>query len=96
MQNTPENALKFLNQETADKFVYSYPEIMVKYASQTSNWISVEERLPTKEDANKDGYVLAWDKYYKIPYAQRFEDLHKHLQIRFTHWQPLPSPPKID
>lgn len=56
-------------------------------------WISVEDRLPTKEDADKYEHVLA------ITRDGRVRDWWYELVIfsskNFTHWMPLPQPPEM-
>jgi hypothetical protein len=58
-----------------------------------SEWISVKDRLPTKEDADKYEHVLA------ITRDGRVRDWWYELVIfsskNFTHWMPLPAPPEM-
>jgi hypothetical protein len=54
-------------------------------------WVSVEERLPTKDDADKDNEVLVFtdsgDKY-----IEAWDDVQYFKSI--THWMHLNLPPK--
>lgn len=56
-------------------------------------WISVDDRLPTKEDSDKYEHVLA------ITRDGRVRDWGYELVIfsskKFTHWMPLPEPPEM-
>ncbi len=56
-------------------------------------WISVEDRLPTIEDANETESILAIHKDEK--YVGRWLwDIVAEYPTEFTHWMPLPEPPK--
>lgn len=79
-------------------------EVMAAIEAQNAQrWIPVAERLPTKEDADSGGDVLAW---YKSEYNLYRKAGGYALQIKYddtdfvthaaalTHWQPLPQPPK--
>ncbi len=58
-------------------------------------WISVEDRLPTIEDANETESILAIHKDEK--YVGRWLwDIVAEYPTEFTHWMPLPEPPKGD
>ncbi len=67
-------------------------EAIESYASQ-SKWISVEERPPTKDDADIDADVLAWDGISCKVRKAYYVDVAK-MKIRFKMWQPLPAAPK--
>lgn len=69
-----------------------------------SEWISVEERLPTEQREVLAYYgfdrgdgdlgmmftgVLTYFAYDKKPHFQ-----HEEIGLRVTHWMPLPEPPK--
>ena len=54
-------------------------------------WISVEDRLPTEDDADDYGRMLFyWD--------NGLVDVWNHVvmgeNVKVTHWKPLPEPPK--
>lgn len=52
-----------------------------------SEWISVEERLPSE-----GVLVIVWDgKYYDIVLMGEH---NFHTEENVTHWMPLPEPPK--
>lgn len=58
-----------------------------------SKWISVEERLPTVDDADEVGHIIA------IIKGDEFAQIFCWRSIvnfpgSFTHWMPLPKPPK--
>lgn len=60
-----------------------------------SRWIPVGERLPTREDANEVESILAIHKDDK--YVTRWIwDIVARYPTEFTHWMPLPQPPKED
>ena len=56
-------------------------------------WIPVSERLPTREDANETESILAIHK--ADGYVGRWIwDIVARYPKEFTHWMPLPQPPK--
>lgn len=56
-------------------------------------WISVEDRLPTKEDAKiMGGYLLAIQNGKK-PNVWKWTEVAKYPEC-FTYWYSLPQPPK--
>ena len=56
-------------------------------------WISVNDRLPTREDANETESILAINKDEK--YVGRWVwDIVARWPTEFTYWMPLPQPPK--
>ena len=56
-------------------------------------WISVKDRLPTREDANETESILAINKDEK--YVGRWIwDIVARWPNEFTYWMPLPQPPK--
>ena len=67
--------------------------------SAQPQWISVEERLPTKDDASAGGLVLCicCDENGK-PMMKEMHAWHwsvvKDFPDCFTHWMPLPEVPK--
>lgn len=79
-------------------------EFAEQYAGQ-SKWVSVEERLPEKENESdvytnctcgiKNDCVIIDAVYYH--YENKFyhnQDTNHSNAIPATHWQPLPTPPK--
>lgn len=56
-------------------------------------WISVKDRLPTREDANETESILAISKDEK--YVGRWIwDIVARWPDEFTYWMPIPQPPK--
>ena len=56
-------------------------------------WIPVEDRLPTKEDAKiMGGYLLAIQNGKK-PNVWKWTEVAKYPEF-FTYWYSLPTPPK--
>ena len=68
--------------------------VCAKFKEQ-SEWISVDERLPTY----KDGKVLIYTAY-GISVAQKTTTNHwkgdNAIPKQITHWMPLPEPPITD
>lgn len=62
-------------------------------ALKEREWIDVKERYPGPLDADSKGYVLGWDKFQQESHKCQWVDVCQ-MKMRFTHWQPLPSPPK--
>lgn len=58
-------------------------------------WISVEERLPNREDADSKGLIIAVDRESNKTKLWWFDIVAKYPQ-EFTHWMPLPELPKED
>lgn len=57
-------------------------------------WIPVTEKLPTEEDARGNiGFVVAVNKHDEWAKLWWWELVVKYSQ-EFTHWMPLPTPPK--
>lgn len=72
-------------------------------ALKQSEWISVEERLPS-EDERRDEYgelvpFLVCEKYTKYPYRAFYDGTiwgDGLMKIKgITHWMPIPEPPKM-
>ena len=56
-------------------------------------WVSVKDRLPTREDANETESILAINKDEK--YVGRWVwDIVARWPTEFTYWMPIPQPPK--
>lgn len=63
------------------------------YHKAVQEWISVKDRLPTREDANETESILAINKDDK--YVGRWLwDIVARWPTAFTYWMPLPEPPK--
>lgn len=61
---------------------------------KTDDWISVDERLPMKKDANVKGEILAsTDVGSTILLSWKYAGQKNAGRFRFPFWQPLPQPP---
>lgn len=61
----------------------------------TPKWISVEERLPTEEDANEEGLVLV--RNIGCPQYEAMDwDQVKMFRSMISNWMHMPEPPKED
>lgn len=71
-----------------------FNENQAKYVESLNlpKWIPVSERLPTADDANKVGRVWAVLKG-EHPKIWHYILVRDHPED-FTHWMPLPEPPK--
>lgn len=56
-------------------------------------WISIEERLPSAQDANPNGSVLAILKEEGFAKSWWHEIVARYPK-EFTYWMPMPKPPK--
>ena len=66
---------------------------LVEHGVTVQEWISVKDRLPTREDANETESILAINKDEK--YVGRWVwDIVARWPTEFTYWMPLPQPPK--
>ena len=71
-----------------------HAQIMYELGYRKQEWISVEDRLPTKEDADENGEILAVA--HKDGYVRSWSyDWLKNYPTLFTHWMPLPEAPKM-
>ena len=59
----------------------------------TSEWISVKDRLPTRDDANQNYSVLAINKRDGIPGEWVYDSVALYPG-EYTYWMPLPEPPE--
>lgn len=55
------------------------------------SWISVEDKLPTKEDANPNQAVIAINKSDGFPRSWWYDIVSRYPQ-EFTRWMPFPKP----
>lgn len=68
-------------------------EELMQNGVTVQEWISVKDRLPTREDANETESILAINKDEK--YVGRWVwDIVARCPTEFTYWMPLPQPPK--
>ena len=66
---------------------------LIAHGVTVQEWISVKDRLPTREDANETESILAINKDEK--YVGRWVwDIVARWPTEFTYWMPLPQPPK--
>lgn len=63
---------------------------------EPSQWISVEDRLPTKEDADENGKILVW-REVESTQALMSKSIYDYTMAKYldksSFWQPLPNPP---
>lgn len=85
--------------ELLDDFVsyeYNTEELvdeLIAHGITVQEWISVKDRLPTREDANETESILAINKDEK--YVGKWVwDIVARWPTEFTYWMPLPQPPK--
>jgi hypothetical protein len=77
---------------------YRDPEKLADRIHDLTRWIPVSERMPTKEDADEQGYVLAIERENESPYKKypkcrqwdRFDD--KDYFYTITHWKRITPP----
>ncbi len=90
----------------AVKSAFLYPEILrhadpeiIRKAGwvREEEWISVEDRLPTENDADENGKVLIWREMNEgqKPLSKSIFDwfMVKNCD-KSSYWKPLPKPPK--
>ena len=66
---------------------------LMSHGVTVQEWISVNDRLPTREDANETESILAINKDEK--YVGRWVwDIVARWPTEFTYWMPMPQPPK--
>ena len=67
-------------------------------ANPKSPWISVKDKLPPEEKDGLSIKVLVVSTKNKIDFSRYDYDvggwISSELDIEFTHWMPLPEPPK--
>ena len=73
--------------------------LKVADANPKSPWISVNEKLPPEEKDGLSIKVLVISSKNKITFSRYDYDVEgwisSVLDIVFTHWMPLPEPPKL-
>ena len=59
-------------------------------------WISVQDRLPDIKTHDFSDWVLAFTGHARMEVARYDHDFKKWFPkpLNFTHWMPLPEPPK--
>ena len=68
-------------------------DYLIDHGVTVQEWISVEDRLPTREDANETESILAINKDER--YVGRWVwDIVARWPTEFTYWMPIPQPPK--
>ena len=74
------------------------PDCPLKALEAYQPWISVNDRLPTKEEADKDGIVLTYDSRgtQESFVFDEIESWNRHSDNKITHWMPIPDPPRGD
>ena len=86
----------------AEDEVYDGINTAIEALRQYQPWVPCSERMPTKEDADENGYVLVIFEYgsvgewnvQEIKYNNDRASIDLELS-KITHWRPmLPEPPK--
>ena len=68
-------------------------DYLLDHGVTVQEWISVKDRLPTREDANETESILAINKDER--YVGRWVwDIVARWPTEFTYWMPMPQPPK--
>lgn len=78
--------------------VFRVKQMMEHYIANgvtVQQWIPVTEKLPTREDANETESILAIHKADGYVGRWIWDIVARHPK-EFTHWMPLPQPPKED
>ena len=66
---------------------------IIEHGVTVQEWVSVKDRLPTREDANETESILAINKDER--YVGRWVwDIVARWPTEFTYWMPMPQPPK--
>lgn len=86
-------AAKRTDPETGN-FAEWLAEYLVANGVTVQRWIPIEERLPTNDDAIRNGCVLALGTD-GLAGDWHFHNIQLHPEW-FTHWMPLPEPPGKD
>ena len=91
---------KDLRKYPEDDLIYPVMEwfldnIKSRPTTEQPTWISCAERLPTKADANPYDSVIAIQKDDGFARSWIWDIVERYPQ-EFTHWMPLPQPPKGD
>lgn len=95
-----ETLRRWLNKEPmSDRYLMGLAWMLWSMEQQSTNWISVKDRLPEEE-----AYYLCMVKGHGVR-IRRFSEWAKDTRKRFwsngsetkkvTHWMPLPEPPEI-
>ena len=70
-----------------------FADYLIAHGVTVQEWISVSDRVPTREDANETESILAINKDEK--YVGRWVwDIVARWPTEFTYWMPMPQPPK--
>jgi hypothetical protein len=87
-----EEAVKQLNKTVMDHLVEATMNGFRAGRKEASRWIPLSELHPSAADADQYGDVLFANSDHV---AQEKWDFHlRPLGINYTHWMPLPEPPK--
>ncbi len=68
-------------------------DYLISNGVTVQKWIPVSERLPTAEDANRYGDVVAINKLDGFATTWKWYNIGRHSTI-FTYWMPISEPPK--
>lgn len=92
---TEKDNLMYLIEEAEELFPSQVEAIaahLIDNGVTVQRWIPVSERLPTAEDA-VHGHVRAFSVRTKRGMDWPYKSVRNHPEW-FTHWMPLPEPPK--
>ena len=87
-----EKLVELLNHEFGKKVSEITADWLIAHGVTVQEWIPVTDRKPTKEDADEDGFVLAYTAENKKIIAF-WTDVCRFSEY-VTRWMPLPQPPK--
>lgn len=106
MVEKPQDKLDKIANDTAETYILAYSEceeIIKKYMSNSDNngWIPCSERLPTKEECEKDGneFIVQTLDGYRFsceydPLANGYDNPFWCCNVSVIAWCPLPEPYK--
>lgn len=80
---------------------YAIAERLDRLGYTKQEWISVEERLPNRDElvlciGAKGGMFLGEIKFFKSFDKSAYAHVHNSHRVRYAkYWQPLPQPPQM-
>lgn len=82
-------------EEYDEETVAEIGEHLIAAGVTIQRWIPMTERPPTAADTSEDGEVLCCTEVNQFVDAWPLEDVLENPEW-FTHWMPMPKPPKED